>query len=103
MKRPVDFTLLRNIVTSLGMHTLWGREHCPEAAIMPSVTIAPATRRGKRSFLLYLHMGAHPDREAERHITCDLEQAMKRYGVRFEAMGHEYQGGMAFIVYEVAE
>ena len=103
MKRPVDFALLRNIVTSLGMHASWGREHCPEAAIMPSVTVAPATRRGKRSFILYLHTGARPDRDAEGRIIRGLEAAMTRYGVRFEAMGCKYQGGTAFHVYEIEE
>ena len=103
MKRPVDFTLLSNIAASLGMQASWGRQHCPEVAVMPSVTVAPATRRGKRSFILYLHTGARPDRETERRIICDLETKMGEHRIAYEALGCEYQGGTAFHVYAIEE
>lgn len=100
MRRTTDFTMLNNVVTSLGIHASRGREHCPEKAIRPIATIAKLRAGG---FLLYLHTGVIADRDAERSLICDLEAAMIDYGVEFEALGYEYQGGAAFYVYRVEE
>ena len=100
MKRPTDFAMLSNIITSLGMHASWGREHCPEMNIRPMVTVARARHGG---YLLYLHMGYNPDRETERRIICDLETKMGEHRIAYEALGCEYQGGTAFHVYAIEE
>ena len=98
MKKPVDFTILKNVINSVGLPVYHGNGCRYEEHEYPNVTIL--IKADASGYFCYLYTGV-----SEPGTICslveDLERAFDSYGIDYESNGAIVSGGHRALEYEI--